>query len=68
MWEFMSNYSDSFWKAGEYACEVFTVIMAWGLTLGLAILIIKIIAAVGELIADEIKELKRGGAGNGKEE
>lgn len=65
MWEFMSNYSDFFWKAGEEAWEVFTVIMAWGLTLGLAILIIKIIAAVGELIADEIKELKRGGAGNG---
>lgn len=64
MWEFMSNYSDSFWKTGEYAWEVFEVIMAWAVTLGFTKFIIEIIAAVGKIIADEIKKLKRGGKGN----
>lgn len=65
MWEFMSNYSDSFWKMGEYAWEVFAVIMAWAITLGAAFLVFCIIAAIGEMIADRIRENREEGNVNG---
>ena len=39
MWEFMCNYANNFWAGTEYAWEVFEVIMAWALTLGLAIFV-----------------------------
>lgn len=56
MWEFMSNYSDFFWKAGENVGEVFTVIMPWALTLGLAIFLIKFILALVKIIIDEMNK------------
>lgn len=59
MWEFMVEYANDFWKAGEYSWEVFTVVMAWSITLGIAITIIKIIWAIGSLIAYEIKERRK---------
>ena len=65
MWEFMSNYSDSFWKMGEYAWEVFAVIMAWAITLGAAFLVFCIIATIGEIIADRIRENREEGNVNG---
>lgn len=51
MWEFMSKYAESFWQAGEYAEEVFMVIMAWIITAGLA----GIVLGLMHLIAMKIK-------------
>jgi len=58
MWEFMKAYSDSFWKAGEYAWEVFQVIMAWAITLGFAYIVFVTIQIVAGYIKEEIEERK----------
>ena len=65
MWEFMSKYAENFWQAGEYAFEVFTVIMAWAITLGAAYFVFIIFAAIGEMIADRIRENREEGNVNG---
>ena len=59
MWEFMTNYADSFWKAGEHAFEVFSVIMAWTITIGLAYFVLITIIALGQMARDAIKEYRK---------
>lgn len=61
MWEFMSKYAESFWQVGEYAFEVFTVIMAWAITLGSAYFVFCLIATIGEMIRDNIRENRKEG-------
>lgn len=68
MWEFMVKYANSFWKAGDYAFEVFAVIMAWALTLGAAYALYCIMAAIGEMLRDRIREYSQEGKNNGKKE
>ena len=61
MWEFMSKYAEEFWQASEYAFEVFTVIMAWAITLGAAYFVFCIFVAIGEMIRDNIRENREEG-------
>lgn len=56
MWEFIEQYAESFWVAGDFAWHVFEIITAWALTIGFALFIIMIISGVGELIKEAIKE------------
>lgn len=65
MWEFMSKYAENFWQAGEYAFEVFKVIMAWAITLGAAYFVFYIFAAIREVIRDNIRENREEGNVNG---
>ena len=66
MWEFMSKYADSFWQTGEYAYQVFRVVLAWGLTLGLTCIAFYILVAVGEMIRDSIRDHYKEDKENGK--
>lgn len=66
MWDFMSKYADSFWQTGEYAFQVFSVVLAWGLTLGLTYFAFCILVAVGEMIRDSIREHYKEDKKNGK--
>lgn len=56
MWEFMTKYAESFWDAGEYAGEIFRVLMAWGITLASIITIITIIIAIGQVLKYKLIE------------
>lgn len=56
MWEFMVEYANDFWAAGEKSFEIFCVIMAWAITAGVAIATIKIIFFIGECVIGAIEE------------
>ena len=59
MWEFMSKYADSFWTTGEYAWEVFSVIIAWAVTLGFALGAIHVLTGIGKGLKKEIEIICR---------
>lgn len=65
MWEFMTKYAESFWITGEYAFEVFSVIIAWAITFGIVYFVICVFIAAAQMISHNIKELSKN---NGKEE
>lgn len=56
MWEFMVKYAKDFWEAGEYSFEVFTVLLAWGITLAMVSFAIGIIYTIGMTVIHEIKK------------
>lgn len=61
MWEFMVEYANDFWEQGSYSFEIIKVIMAWAITLGAACFVTVNIAAIGAVIADNIKNWRKGG-------
>lgn len=56
MWEFMVEYANGFWAAGDKSLEIFRVLMAWTITAGAAIATAKIIIFIGECIIEAIEE------------
>ena len=57
IWEFMRNYAESFWQSGEYAFNIFSVIMAWAITIGFAFWLCAFIAAGGIVLGGKIREI-----------